>query len=68
MCATLDVIPAKARQVSLRKWWHLLGILISIAPDVAGVPGVLTRLQHALRQAWGRRVPLLPTVPDKLGA
>ena len=52
----LDAIPAAAHQVSLRKWGHLLGLLCSITPAVAGAQGMFTRLQHALRQARSRQV------------
>ena len=66
--AALDAIPAKARQVSLRKWRHLLGLLPIIIPDVAGAQGVFTCLEHALQQARGRQFQLSPAVQDKLSA
>ena len=49
--APFDTILAAAHQVSLRKWRHLLGLLRSFTPDVAGAQGMFTRIQHALRQA-----------------
>ena len=60
----LDMIPAEAHQVSLRKLGHLLGLLRSIAPAVAGAQGMFTRLQHALQHPWGRRLQLSPPVQD----
>ena len=42
--AALNVIPTKARQVSLRKRRHLLGLLRSITPAIAGAHGMFTRL------------------------
>ena len=58
VCATLDAITAAAHQVSLRKWWHHFGLLQTITPAVAGAHGTITCLQHALRQACGRQLPL----------
>ena len=66
--AALDAIPTKARQVSLRNWWHLLGFLRRITLAVSGAQGMFMRLQHALRQAWGRLVPLSTAVHDELSA
>ena len=66
--AALGAIPTKARQVSFRKWWHLLGILRSVHLAVAGAQGMFTRLLHALWQAQGRRVTLSTTVHDELSA
>ena len=64
----LDEIPAAAHQVSLRKWWHLLGLLCSVTPAVARLQGMFTRLHNALQQARVRRVQLFPTVHDELSA
>ena len=66
MHAALAAIPAAAHHISLRKWRQLLGLLRSITLAVAGAHGKFTRLQHALRQARGRRVPISTEVQDKL--
>ena len=66
--AALDTIPTKARQFSLRKWWHLLRILRSITLVVSRAYGMFTRLKHALRQAQVRRVQLSTSVQEKLSA
>ena len=66
--AVLDAIPAALHQVSLRKWWHLLGLLRSITLAVSGAKGTFTRLQHTLHQARGIWVQLSSTVHNELSA
>ena len=66
--AALDPIPTKARQVSLRKWRHLLGIFRSVTLAVVRAQGMFVRLQHALWQARGGRVLLSTVVHDELSA
>ena len=68
VCAALDEIPAAANKVSLHKWGHLLGLLRSTTPAIAGAQGMFTRLQHALQKARGIQVQLLPIVHNKISA
>ena len=54
--ATLASITREAHSNSLCKWRNVMRMLISITPDVSGLRGIFTWVQHALKTATGRHV------------
>ena len=68
MGATLAATPRKAHSTSLSKWHKLLGLLLSITPEVAGSRCMFTRVQHALKIVTGRHTQLTADVHNDLEA
>ena len=68
VAAALEDIPRKAFTTSLRKWCKLLGLLHSITLAVAGLRGMFTLVQHALKIEAGRQVQITTDVHDELEA
>ena len=66
LLALLYTVPPGASRCSRRCWRKLLGTLRSTVPAIAGVAGMFTRLQHALKKANGQRINLTPPVKEEL--
>ena len=50
----LEGIPPRSMHISKRKWFHLLGVIYSAVPTIAGASGTFTRLNNALNTTEGQ--------------
>ena len=65
LSSSLENVSPRAARVSKRKKFHLLGLLLIAITKIAGLVGILSRIQNVLNTVDNRCIILTPQVHDE---